>query len=120
MKLEEKLDRVVARYEHLGHRLATGDTGESRDYAKLTREYAAMTPIVQSIEALQKLRSDRSGREETVAAPAADREMRAPARAELDELHAHEPDLAERHKILLQPEEEAAEKDTHLEPGAGT
>src|SRR3546814_12080527 len=76
MKLEEKLDRVVARYEHLGHRLATGDTGESRDYAKLTREYAAMTPIVQSIEALPKLRRDRSGLEAMIEGPAPDGENR--------------------------------------------
>src|SRR3546814_1590292 len=101
MKLEEKLDRVVARYEHLGHRLATGDTGESRDYAKLTREYAALPPIVQSLEALQKLRSDRSGLEELIEDPATDREMRELARAELDELPAHEPDLEARIKIKI-------------------
>ncbi|MFQ5971322.1 MAG: peptide chain release factor 1 [Alphaproteobacteria bacterium] len=120
MSLEEKLDRVVARHEELATTLARQQTIEPREYARLSKEYADLTPVVDRIRALRTLRTERQGLEEILAAEDTDRDMRALAEEEFRGLDEREPALVQQLKLMLLTKDKADEKDAIIEIRAGT
>ena len=119
MSLDEKFDKVMARYDELRDTLAAGLT-ESGDFARLSKEYADLTPIAEAIAELKKGRAEAADLAEMIAAPDADPEMKAMAEEEFHVLTKRIPELERKVQISLLPKDEADEKNAILEVRAGT
>jgi len=117
--LEEKYDRLARRHEELNNLLASGSL-DAATFAKLSKEYADLTPLAEAIAELAKLRHDQADLEAMIADPASDGEMRALAVDERAELERAQPALERRIQLLLLPKDEADEKNAILEVRAGT
>jgi len=114
---EAKLEKVVRRHAELGDALAD-PARAGGDFAKLSKEYSDLTPLVESIEALKKARTEREELGQLSAEGDAD--MRDLAAAELKALEKRIPDLEQQIKVLLLPKDEADERNAILEVRAGT
>ncbi len=120
MSMDAKLDQVVARQKELGDRLASGEAMDPPEMAKLSKEYADLSPVVEKIEALRKAQAEMGDLAELIADPEGDAEMRELAEAEFAELKESIPELEGELKILLLPKDEADAKNAILEVRAGT
>jgi peptide chain release factor 1 len=114
VNLDEKLGRVVARYDELQALLATEDKGEA--IARMSKEISDLTPVVEAIGALRRARADLEDAE----AMAADPEMRDLAEEEAAALRERVPELEREVKLLLIPKDEADSRNAILEVRAGT
>ena len=119
MSLNENLRRVQDRHEELGALMSTGDLAAD-DYQKMSKEYSDLTPVVEAIQALDKLRDDYADAQSLLADSAGDPEMRDLAQAEVQELKVQLPELERRVQVLLLPKDEADDKNAILEVRAGT
>nr|WP_298685484.1 peptide chain release factor 1 [uncultured Dongia sp.] len=120
MSFRDKLGRVVKRYDELSSLLAAGGQKDAQEFARLSKEYSDLGPIVETIRDLQK--TDREIEELTamMADPAADAEMKSLAEDELGDLKRRLPDLEQRVKVSLLPKDEADARNAILEVRAGT
>ena len=109
-----KLDKLVRRHAELSASLA--DPARGGDFAKLSKEYSDLTPLVAGIETLKKARAERDDLEQM----ASDPEMRDLAEIEMRALDKRIPDLEHQIKILLLPKDEADARNAILEVRAGT
>jgi peptide chain release factor 1 len=115
-QFEVKLDKVARRHAELRDMLA--DPARSGDYAKLSKEYSDLTPLVEGIEALKTARREHD--ELSQLAGEGEAEMRAMAETELQALDKRIPALEQQIKVLLLPKDEADERNAILELRAGT
>jgi peptide chain release factor 1 len=111
------LDRLVARHDELRDIMAAA--ADPSNYAKLSKEFSDLTPIVEAIGAL------RAGQEEMVTlagmvADNSDPELRAMAEEEFLALKDRIPQLERQVQIMLLPKDEADEKNAIIEVRAGT
>ncbi|MEQ8194145.1 MAG: PCRF domain-containing protein, partial [Rhodospirillales bacterium] len=120
MSLGQNLDKVVARHRELGEKLAQADVAASKDFVKLSKEYADLAAVVEAINNLKKVQSEIADLQALLEEPGNDAEMRALAESELSELEERLPDLELGVKLLLLPQDEADEKNAILEVRAGT
>ena len=120
MSLDEKLDRVVARFDELGDLMASPDMAGSADFARMSKEYSDLTPVVECINVVRKARAELADLEVIVGDPESDGEMRELAAAELLEIRERFPGMERRLKVMLLPKDEADEKNAILELRAGT
>ncbi len=120
MSLDQKLERLVRRHAELAAAMASAGPREAQDYVRTSKEYAELTPIVESIRALQKARAELRDLEAISADPAAEEEMRELADTELQSARERLPELEGRLKVLLLPRDEADERNAILEVRAGT
>jgi len=118
MSLEEKLDSVARRHAELGSVLASGRVDES--FAKLSREYAELGPIVAGIEEWRRARAELADLEAMIADAGTDKEMRDLAEVERMALVEKLPKLERSVQVMLLPKDEADEKSAILEVRAGT
>jgi len=114
--LESKLEKVVRRHAELRDALA--DPARGGDFARLSKEYSELTPLVESIETWQRARAEHTDLE--LLAAEGESEMKALAEAELRTLDKRIPELEQQIKILLLPKDEADERNAILEVRAGT
>lgn len=119
MKLDEKLDRVVTRHRELGEEMAREGAVAGNELARMAKEYAELTPVVEAIEAWRKARADLVEAENILAAEQ-ETELRALAEEERTSLIERLPELEQRLKLSLLSKDEADEKDVILEVRAGT
>ena len=77
MSLESKLARVVKRHEELAALMASEGPKDAQEFARMSREYADLTPTVERILALQKAQAERDDLVTLVEDPAGDGEMKA-------------------------------------------
>ncbi len=115
--LDAKLDKLVRRHAELSDALA--DPARQGDFAKLSKEYSDLTPIVASVNALNKARGEMVDAE-AMAEDASDPDMRTMAEAELRELKDRLPQLEHQVRLMLLPKDEADERNAILEVRAGT
>jgi peptide chain release factor 1 len=115
--IDEKLDRVVRRHAELAHSLAD-PARLGGDFAKLAKEYADLTPLVETIGTLKKARAERD--DLAALARDGDAEMRALAAGELAALDKRLPELEHEVRLMLLPKDEADERNAILELRAGT
>ena len=115
MNLDEKLDRVMARYDELRDTLAAGVT-ESAQFVKLSKEFADLGPIAEAIGELRKARADVGDLKQMLDDP----EMKDLAAEELLAAEKRIPDLERSVLLSLLPKDEADEKNAILEVRAGT
>ena len=114
---EAKLEKVVRRHAELRDALAD-PARAGGDFAKLSKEYSDLTPLVESIDAFAKARQERA--DLTALAGEGDAEMRALAETEMRTLDRRIPELEQKIKLLLLPKDEADERNAILEVRAGT
>jgi len=117
---EEKLDRVVAHYHDLQGLLANHRDPASGNYARLMKEYAELSPVVEQIGALREAERELAGLEELLDDPEQDPEMRALAEEEREGLRERLPELERLLRVMLLPKDEADDRNVILEVRAGT
>ncbi len=116
---KERLVQLIDRHAYLEHAMGQGEmSGE--EFAKLSKEYADLTPIVGASKNLLKLREEMIDLEAMLEDSDTDREMRSLAEAELPELKEQLPIRERELQILLLPKDAADEKSAILEIRAGT
>lgn len=113
-----KLDRLVERWLAIQDELNHG-VGQAV-YAKLTKEFSDLSPVVEEIQALRKAEAELRDLDEMVADPSADKDMVALAYAERTDLEARIDALNQKLRIALLPKDAADEKSAILELRAGT
>ena len=120
MSLDEKLKGIIARHEELGELMAAPDAAASGDFARLSKEYAALTPVVEGIRSLGEKQREAADLASMLADPETDADMRELADAEFQELKVSILEQERRVQVLLLPKDEADEKNAILEIRAGT
>jgi peptide chain release factor 1 len=118
MTVNANLDLILRRFEELGARLGAGVSGA--EYAKLSREFADLKPLSQSIKSLREKERERADLAAMLADPALDPEMREMAEAELDEADAAVAEMTQSIRIALLPKDVADDGNVILEVRAGT
>jgi peptide chain release factor 1 len=119
MNLDEKFDKLAARYDELRDTLARGIT-DTQSFARLSKEYADLTPIAEAIARVRKARAEAGDLAAMIADAVTDPEMRTMAEEEFQALTRAMPALERRTLVLLLPKDEADEKNAILEVRAGT
>jgi peptide chain release factor 1 len=115
---EDKLEKLLERWEAIQAELNLGANPAA--YAKLTKEFAEIDPLVTAIRRLRTSRKEIADLEAMSRDPAADKEMAVLAR---DELEVLRPQLAEQEqqlKVLMLPKDAADERSAIVEVRAGT
>ena len=120
MNLDEKLDRLAQRHNDLGTALAREGGMASQEFAKLSKEYAELAPMVAKIEELRQARNELANLAGMLSDSANDPEMRALVEEEFRAVKAKLPGLEREVQILLLPKDEADERNAILEVRAGT
>jgi peptide chain release factor 1 len=116
----EKLNRVVQRHEELAQSMVGAGPVDPETFARVSKEYADLTPVVDRIKELLKAEQEAKDLSSLIAEPATDSEMKALAEDELRALKSRLPELERRVKILLLPKDEYDERNAILEVRAGT
>jgi peptide chain release factor 1 len=114
----EKLDKLVQRWEEIQAELNRGASPAS--YAQLTREFAELNPVVESIQALRRLEDEQRDLAQMLADSASDRDLKALAEEELEEIGPRLQEAREKLRVQLLPKDAADEKSAILEVRAGT
>jgi len=86
MSLEQKLARVVKRHEELAALMAREGPKDAQEFARMSREYAELTPTVERILALQSAQKEQADLAVLAADPAGAPEMKTMAEEELRQL----------------------------------
>jgi peptide chain release factor 1 len=116
--LESRFDQLLRRHAELAAALsAAGVSGA--DFAKLSKEYSELGPIVEGIENLRRAESELAAAAE-MAEAADDAEMKAMAEEEVQALRERLPDLEMQVKLSLLPKDEDDARNAILEVRAGT
>ncbi len=120
MSLEGKLERVVKRHDELAALLASPDQKDAQSFARNSKEYSDLTPLVEAIGEWKTAKRELGDLEAMLGDSATDPDMRALAEDELPALKTRVPELEHRIKLLLLPKDEADERNAILEVRAGT
>jgi peptide chain release factor 1 len=115
---DEKLDKLIARWEAIQAELNKGVNQAT--YAKLTKEFSDLDPIVSTIHALRAALQEDRDLEAMLDDASADKEMTEMARAERDALEPRIAELSHQLQLHLLPKDAADEKSAILEVRAGT
>ena len=118
MSLDEKLERVVERHALLASMLAGADVAASAAFARLSKEYAELGPVVEAIHALQATVAE--CRDLEVLSRDADPQVADMAKAELPAVQERLPALERQVCLLLLPKDQADTRNAILEVRAGT
>ena len=120
MSLEKNLERVVARHHELAAMMSSGEKRSPADYARLSKEYADLKPVVEAVGELRKAKASAADLATLIADPATEPEIRALAEEEFSDLKAEIPALERRVQVMLLPPDEADARNAILEIRAGT
>jgi peptide chain release factor 1 len=115
---EEKLDRLVERWEAVQAELNSG-VGQAA-FARLSKEFSELDPLITVIHKLRAAQQEQRDLQDLACDASADREMKAMAAEELEELKPRISALEHELKLLLLPKDEADERSAILEIRAGT
>jgi peptide chain release factor 1 len=116
--LEGRLEQLVRRHAELGEAL-TGSGLSGAEFAKLSKEYSELSPIVEGIDALRRARNDLLSLAD-MAKLSEDLELQALAVEELRSLRERLPGLEQRVKRALLPKDADDQRNAILEVRAGT
>jgi peptide chain release factor 1 len=120
MAFNDKLDMLLRKYDELRDTMSRPDQMESKDFARLSKEYAELTPIVESIMTLRSAEQERKDLQAMAGDKGLDSDMRAMAADELHNVQELIPQLTRTVQLALLPKDEADEKNAILEVRAGT
>src|SRR6056297_2441508 len=111
----DRLHQIIDRFEYLEARMAEGLSGD--DFVAVSREYAELRPVVETLRAYQALVDEIAGAETMLSDP----EMKEMAEAELGELRERLPQMEQAVKLALLPRDAADSRPAIVEirPGTG-
>ena len=115
---EHKLDALLARHQALESDLAR--QVEPATYVKLSREFAELSPIVETVKRYRSIVGEIEGLDDIMADAATQSEMRAMAAAEKPQLEQQRAALEHEIKLALLPKDAMDERNIILEIRAGT
>jgi peptide chain release factor 1 len=116
----ERLEGVKSRFIEVGELLTQPDIlSDMKKYVRLNKEYKDLLPIVESYERYKLALSNITSTKELLSTEK-DEEMREMAKAELDELTSHIPEMEEEIKMLIIPADPEDDKNAVMEIRAGT
>ena len=116
--LEGHLEQLVRRHAELRDALA-GSGLSGAEFARLSKEYSELTPIVDGIDTLRRARGELSSLAD-IADSGEDAELQALAEEELRSLRERLPVLEQRVKLALLPKDADDQRNAILEVRAGT
>lgn len=119
MSWQDKLTAIKERHAELQTMLSDSHLNPE-EFARYSKEYASLTPIVATINALEEATKQRDDAQELLADKGLDKDMRELAQAEYDELIEDIPALEHEVQIALLPKDEADERNAIIEVRAGT
>jgi peptide chain release factor 1 len=119
MSISDKLDGLVKKHRDLGEKLMD-PAALGSDYAKISKEYSDLGPVVENINNFRKAENDLKDINEMLAAGGLDAEMKSMTEEEKYNLEKSIIELDKQIKISLLPKDEADEKNAILEVRAGT
>ena len=119
MSFEDNLDRMVQRHSELGDLLAREGERDVQEFARLSKEYSDLVPVVARITEWRTMR-DQLDAVIAMMADNSDPEMNSLAEEEFHDLKARLTTLDREVKVALLPKDEADEKSAILEVRAGT
>ncbi|MCB1828129.1 MAG: PCRF domain-containing protein, partial [Coxiellaceae bacterium] len=112
-----KLKKLVYRYQELGGMLSDPVIiNDQNRFRGLSKEYAALEPIVKCYQTYETNMADLQAAEEMLSDP----ELKAMAQDEIETLKTQKVELEENLKILLLPKDPNDDKNVFLEIRAGT
>jgi peptide chain release factor 1 len=115
---QQKLDRLVERWHVVQSELNAGPS--AADFARLSKEFAEIDPVVSAIEALRRAEAERDELTAMIKASGNDREMAALVEEELRAVSSRLEQLEHDLRIQLLPKDAADQRDIILEVRAGT
>jgi peptide chain release factor 1 len=115
---EQKLDALLARHAAVEAELSGQHNSDT--YVKLSREFAELAPVIESIKAYRAASRELAEIEALMADPATDPEMRALAEGEKGALQERRDQLAQQVRLALVPKDAMDERNVILEIRAGT
>ena len=118
MTVNANLDLILRRYEELGARLGVGVGGS--DYAKVSREFAELEPIADSIRTLRAKEREAAELVAMLADSSLDAEMREMAETEREAAVAEIEAMSREIRVSLLPKDAADDGNVILEVRAGT
>jgi peptide chain release factor 1 len=116
--LELRLQQLVRRHAELRDALSNSGLGGA-EFARLSKEYSELTPIVEGVDALGRARGELASLAE-MARSTEDGELKALVEEELQSLHERLPALENRVKLALLPKDADDARNAILELRAGT
>jgi peptide chain release factor 1 len=116
--LEAHLEQLVRRHAELRDALSGGGLSGA-EFARLSKEYSELTPIVDGIDTLRRARGELSSLAD-IADSGEDAELQALAEEELRSLRERLPVLEQRVKLALLPKDVDDQRNAILEVRAGT
>jgi peptide chain release factor 1 len=119
VSFDQNLDRVLNRYDELQSLMSTDPMPAADAFTRFSKEYAELTPVVETINALRAAQTELDDLD-AMLADEDDAEMRAMAEEEQRSLQAQLPKLARQVQLMLLPKDEADSKNAILEVRAGT
>ena len=114
----EKLEKLIDRWESIQAELNGGVS--QAVYAKLTKEFADLSPVVAAIRAFNAAEQELRDLEAMMADPHSDKDMASLAAEETMALRPRLAELEAKVKVLLLPKDAADERSAILEVRAGT
>ncbi len=118
MNLDEKLDLVVVRRRELGEAMTDAAALDPQELVRLSKEYADLTPVVESIEKLRRVKEEIGELIGLIGEEDGDADIRALAEDELRDLKDRLGEIEDEIKILLLPKDEADENNAASSPPA--
>src|SRR6478672_3472975 len=115
---QDKLEKLIERWETIQAELNSGVS--QAVYAKLTKEFAGLDPVVASIHALRGAEKEAEELRALAADAGADKEMAVMARDELESLKPRIEVLEQEVRLSLLPKDAADERSAIIEVRAGT
>ncbi|MBV9860316.1 MAG: PCRF domain-containing protein, partial [Alphaproteobacteria bacterium] len=116
--LGSRLEQLARRHAELRETLA-GSSLASGEFARLSKEFSELTPIVDGIEALRRAEDEAKSLAE-MAVAGDDLEFRALAEEELRSVRERLPALEQQVRLALLPKDQDDERNAILEVRAGT
>jgi peptide chain release factor 1 len=116
---EDKLDKMVERWQSVQEDLNRGGLSQ-QVFARLSKEFAELSPLVSAIEALRKAEREATELTQMIADAGSDRAMRDMASEELEGLRPRLAEMEHQLKILLLPKDAADDRSAIVEIRAGT
>ncbi|WP_375594345.1 peptide chain release factor 1 [Algihabitans albus] len=120
MSLDDKLARVVSRFEELQALIAEHADPGSADYTGKLKEFSSLTPVVEGIRAYRSARDELDDLDALRQDSEGDAALRDLAEQEYRDVKQRLPELEQQVKILLLPKDEADARNAILEVRAGT
>ena len=115
---EEQIDGILKRLAELEATMAEGGSGD--DFVRLSKDYAELTPVAKTAQAVRNLRTEIADLGAMVADTNSDPEMRELATEEMVTAREKLPTLENELQVAILPRDAADDKNAILEVRAGT